>query len=118
MWLVVPRDRGVTLAHIGIPSFSSTRCLGSGTLNLGPKVRFTAEWETDDELVGVLNNLIRQGWQPINHMDSSIELLPAQQTTVDLWMLRARLLRAVSLSYTDDLSTRLVASTSIVLCLP
>lgn len=120
LWLAtlgLGRSR-TTLTRLEMPSLSATSCLvrGSATRS-GPVVELRSEWETDDDLVGVLNAYARQGWDPITHMTHSVELLPVRPVVIELGGLQVRVLRGVSLSYTDDRRTHIAASTSLVFCL-
>jgi hypothetical protein len=119
IWLLAPRDQRATLVRVAASSPSSTPCLTSNaSLRSGPTAGFQVEWEIRDDVVSVLGALIREGWVPITRMTTSIKLLPAQQTNLDLGLAHVRVFRGLTLSYTEQYRTRFVATTSVALCLP
>src|SRR3990172_2768121 len=114
--LRTPNYSRATLVRLQALDFSSAPCFGGNPLSNGLMIDFRVEWETPDDLVAVLNTLNQQGWRPVTHITSSVELLPARQDTFDLWLLQARVFRGISLSYTPKRLTRSVESTAVMLC--
>lgn len=109
----------LALVKMDFPGLAGAPCLGHGdSLNSGLRVDFNSEWVTQDGLVSVLNQLIQKKWYPITRMTTSITLLPVQRTVINLGFFQVPVLQAVSLSYTPDRSTRLIESTSLMLCAP
>jgi hypothetical protein len=118
-WLLTSSDHHLALVKLDTPGFAGTPCLGHGaSLNSGLRVDFSSEWMTEEGLLSVLNQLTQQKWYPITRLTTSITLLPVQRTVIDLGLFQVPVLQAISLSSTPDHSTRLIESTSLMLCSP
>lgn len=118
-WFLTFSTHHLDLVKIDVPGFAGTPCLGHGdSLNAGLRVDFNSEWITQDGLVSVLNQLTQKKWYPITRMTTNITLLPFRQTVIDLGLWQVPVLHAISLSYSPDHSTRLIESTSLMLCSP
>jgi len=117
--VVVANAGGARLTSVDGLTFSSTACLGPKNLvRSGAQIKIATTWFAEQDLVSVLHDYSGRGYRPIDHISDSLELLPAEAQTFDLLVAQARMLRAVSLSYTPDLSTRIRAVTSLTVCPP
>jgi len=100
-------------------STASTKCLGpKNTVRSGLQFKLFTTWHADHDLVKILGEYAALGYRPIDSYSQSLEMLPGEPQTYDLIIVQARVLRAVSLSYTPDLSTRITAITALTLCPP
>ena len=116
-WRAASGASRVRLNQIGLPTLSTGPCPGlAATSPAGPAVSVVTEWIIRADPVGVLNALTRRGWMAATRMTTVMELLPTRATVVELGVAQLQVYRGVSLSYTDDRSTRLVSSFSLVLC--
>jgi hypothetical protein len=108
-----------TLVGVGQPEVATFDCLvGGHFVQPGPAAKLNTEWIIDDDLVPVLTSFRRQGWMSSTHMTSNIQMLPTEPTAVDMGLLRVQVFRALALSYTQAGTTRVVATTRIVICPP
>jgi hypothetical protein len=119
-WLVVSNLRGATFTGVETISLSSAPCLGANnTVRPGARLRIVTGWIFQADVVSVIDDYQQQGWTSISIMGDSrgsIEMLPAEAANVNAVFFIARTRRAVSLSYTPDLATRVRATTSLTLC--
>jgi hypothetical protein len=108
-----------TLVGMGDPDFTAFDCLvGGHFVQPGPAMKVNTEWVIDDDLVPVLAAFRRQGWMSTTHMTTNIQMLPVRPTAFSLGLLHVKVLRALALSYTEDGTTRVVATTRVVVCPP
>ena len=108
---------GMCVWGVRQPEVSSYDCLVGGRfIRQGPALRVHTEWVIDDDLVPVLAQFRRQGWQSSTQMTTNIQMLPASTTALDMGVVRVKVFRALSLSYTQAGTTRVAASTRFVAC--
>lgn len=106
-----------SLVGVGPPALAAYDCLvGERFVRPGPSLNVVTEWIIDDDLVPVLSSLRRQGWWSTTQMTSNINMLPASPTSFNMGLLRVQVFRALSLSYTQAGTTRVVASSRFVAC--
>ena len=108
-----------TLVGVGQPDLAAFDCLvGGHFVQPGPALKVNTEWVIHDDLVPVLAAFRRQGWMAATQMTTNIQMLPARPTAFGLGVLQVKVLRALALSYTEAGTTRVVATTRVVVCPP
>ena len=106
------------LVAMSAPSPQSRPCAaGAGSARNGPGLRFRAEWVIQGDVIPVLSRYMAEGWQPINHMTTNVDLVPIQPQSLPLGLADLQIYRGISLSYTEQNNTRMLSSTTVVLCL-
>ena len=115
LWWLTPFPQGARLMRVTFFSFSRLPC--SSTLVVsGPALSFRAEWRIEAAVVQVLHDFRQQGWSLITHGAENIELLPLKPTTIGLGLWEMRVFQEALLSNTSERTTRLRATTAILIC--
>lgn len=106
------------LTGISLPGFIPPICglTPATTPRPGLAATMTVNWVIEEDVVSVLNTLQRQGWQITTHMTRDVKLLPAEPIALDLWIVQVRVLRGISLAYTETGTANMEMVNTMIVC--
>jgi hypothetical protein len=118
-WHAALRSRQARLTHLSLPGLAQGPCAMTGAAaQTGFALEVVSEWVVQADLVPVMRTFIEQGWKSTTYMTTTMELAVQSPTVVHLGPVQLRVYRGASLAYTRERATRVISSTSVIVCPP